>query len=111
MASLGWTYWKQMFLVLDFFIITISLTLELVFHFKKGFGFDFETAFALLVMVRLWRFVRIGHVSSLFFVACFFFGGFGVFGFIFHTGSIGSGPSIRSFLTQTHNVSVRFVSE
>eukprot|EP00529_Nitzschia_sp_RCC80_P019821 CAMPEP_0113452038 /NCGR_PEP_ID=MMETSP0014_2-20120614/6644_1 /TAXON_ID=2857 /ORGANISM="Nitzschia sp." /LENGTH=421 /DNA_ID=CAMNT_0000343405 /DNA_START=53 /DNA_END=1318 /DNA_ORIENTATION=+ /assembly_acc=CAM_ASM_000159 len=52
-------YFKQFFLALDFFIITISLVLELVFHLAHKAGLE-ELA-GLLVFIRLWRFVRIGH--------------------------------------------------
>ena len=52
-------YFRQFFLALDFVIITISLVLELVFHLVNRIGLE-ELA-GLLVFIRLWRFVRIGH--------------------------------------------------
>jgi len=62
MLALGRLYFKQVFLVLDFVIVFVSLTLELFFHFwTKKDGFDYERAFSLFIMIRLWRFVRIGH--------------------------------------------------
>ena len=39
-----------------------SLTLEIAFHYLKKT--DFEEIAAMLVVVRLWRFIRIGHVSN-----------------------------------------------
>lgn len=61
MLTLGREYWKQTFLVLDFVVITISLLLELVFHYVISAKHDLEEIAALLVLIRLWRFVRIGH--------------------------------------------------
>jgi hypothetical protein len=60
MATLGKLYWKQVFLVLDFAVVSISLALELFFHFAAS-GLDLEEIVALLILIRLWRFVRIGH--------------------------------------------------
>jgi Zn-finger nucleic acid-binding protein len=52
-------FFRQFFFALDFFIITVSLFLELFFHFLED---DlYQSLAGLLVMIRIWRFVRIGH--------------------------------------------------
>jgi hypothetical protein len=52
-------YFRQVFYALDFFIITVSLALELFFHFVHNILI--EELVGLGVIFRLWRFVRIGH--------------------------------------------------
>lgn len=52
-------YFRQMFYALDYFIVTISLGLEVMFF---SLGDDALASLVGLVIVgRLWRFVRIGH--------------------------------------------------
>mmetsp|Transcript_12992 Transcript_12992/g.22690 ORF Transcript_12992/g.22690 Transcript_12992/m.22690 type:complete len:348 (+) Transcript_12992:133-1176(+) len=52
-------FFKQIFYALDFVIVTVSIVLELTFHFAHK---DLlEELAGLLVFGRLWRFVRIGH--------------------------------------------------
>ena len=52
-------FFRQIFYVLDFFIVATSLALELTFHFVHE---DILVSIAgLLVFFRVWRFVRIGH--------------------------------------------------
>ena len=52
-------FFRQIFYVLDFFIVATSLALELTFHFVHD---DILVSIAgLLVFFRVWRFVRIGH--------------------------------------------------
>lgn len=52
-------FFKQVFYVLDLFIVTVSIGLEVTFH---KIGDDQAAAYSgLLVMARCWRFVRIGH--------------------------------------------------
>jgi len=52
-------FFRQIFYVLDMFIVSVSLVLELVFHFAHE---DLLQALSgLLVFFRIWRFVRIGH--------------------------------------------------
>ena len=61
MAALGvHTYFKQIFLAVDFAVVLISLVLELCFHLMNS---QFAELVGLLVLFRIWRFVRIGHVS------------------------------------------------
>jgi len=63
MAALGIRkFASQIFLVGDFSVVLISLVLEIVFHTMKS---KFQEVVELLVFFRLWRFVRIGHVSLL----------------------------------------------
>lgn len=55
-------FFRQFFYALDFFIITMSIVLEAVFHALKS---DIsQSAGGLLIIVRLWRFLRIGHGIS-----------------------------------------------
>merc|ERR1711915_947401 len=58
MATLGCDFFKQIFLVMDFLVISVSLVLELTFHFLKS---KYVEIASFLVLIRLWRFVRIGH--------------------------------------------------
>jgi len=52
-------FFRQFFFLLDYAIITVSLVLEIVFHtFKEDI---YQSLVGLLVIVRIWRFVRIGH--------------------------------------------------
>jgi hypothetical protein len=52
-------FFRQLFYLLDYFIVTVSLVLELTFHFLKD---DlYQSLAGLLVLIRIWRFVRIGH--------------------------------------------------
>ena len=50
---------RQIFYVLDLFIISVSLCFELVFHFIDNTLLS--EYLGLLIIARLWRFVRIGH--------------------------------------------------
>lgn len=52
-------FFRQFFFLLDFVIVSISLSLEIFFHFKKD---DlYQTLVGILVLIRIWRFIRIGH--------------------------------------------------
>mmetsp|Transcript_15411 Transcript_15411/g.31605 ORF Transcript_15411/g.31605 Transcript_15411/m.31605 type:complete len:280 (+) Transcript_15411:201-1040(+) len=51
-------YFRQVFLVFDLFVVVVSLTLELVLHQLKK---NYAEVISILVLFRLWRFVRIGH--------------------------------------------------
>lgn len=52
-------FFRQFFFALDYVIITISLVLEITFHVL---GDDlYQSLSGLLVIIRIWRFVRIGH--------------------------------------------------
>jgi Ion transport protein len=52
-------FFRQFFFLLDFVIITVSLILEVIFHV---FHDDlYQSLAGVLVVFRLWRFVRIGH--------------------------------------------------
>lgn len=51
-------YFRQFFLVFDLFVVVVSLTLELVLHHLKN---NYAEIASILVLFRLWRFVRIGH--------------------------------------------------
>jgi Zn-finger protein len=52
-------FFRQMWFVLDVFIVSVSLALELYFHISDSL--ELETLAGLLIFARLWRFVRIGH--------------------------------------------------
>jgi hypothetical protein len=61
MAALGIsTFFKQIFLAMDFIVVLVSLILELTFHLLHA---QLAQLVGILVMFRIWRFVRIGHVS------------------------------------------------
>ena len=52
-------FFSQVWYVLDLFIVTVSLVLELVFKFVRD---DIiQDLVGILVLFRVWRFVRIGH--------------------------------------------------
>ena len=52
-------FFRQAFYAIDFFVITVSLILELVFHFHaREYA---EELIGFIIIFRLWRFVRIGH--------------------------------------------------
>jgi hypothetical protein len=52
-------FFRQFFFALDYTIISISLVLEITFHVL---GDDlYQSLSGLLVIIRIWRFVRIGH--------------------------------------------------
>ena len=52
-------FFRQFFYALDYLIVTVSLILELSFHFMNED--NLATLLGLLVFGRVWRFVRIGH--------------------------------------------------
>jgi len=59
MAALGIRkFCTQVFLVLDFFIVTISLIFEIFYYSYKS---RLQEVFAVLVVFRIWRFIRVGH--------------------------------------------------
>lgn len=52
-------FFRQFFFLLDFVIVSVSLILEIYFHF---YGDDlYQSAVGILVLIRIWRFIRIGH--------------------------------------------------
>lgn len=52
-------FFRQLWFVFDFSIVTVSLSLELAFHFQND---DYlYTVVGFLIFFRLWRFIRIGH--------------------------------------------------
>ena len=52
-------FFRQFFFALDYFIITVSLVMEITFHVLSD---DlYQSLSGLLVIFRIWRFVRIGH--------------------------------------------------
>jgi hypothetical protein len=52
-------FFRQFFFALDFIIISVSLILEITFHVL---GDDlYQSLSGLLVIIRIWRFIRIGH--------------------------------------------------
>jgi hypothetical protein len=52
-------FFRQFFFALDFIIISVSLILEITFHVL---GDDlYQSLSGLLVVIRIWRFIRIGH--------------------------------------------------
>lgn len=52
-------FFRQFFFALDYFIITVSLVLEITFHALSDTLY--QSLSGLLVIFRIWRFVRIGH--------------------------------------------------
>lgn len=52
-------FFRQFFFLLDFVIVFVSLGLELGFHFAGDE--QVSTFFGLIVLARIWRFIRIGH--------------------------------------------------
>lgn len=52
-------FFRQFFYVLDYVIVTVSMALELSFHFSSDEAL--QSLVGLLVFARIWRFVRIGH--------------------------------------------------
>lgn len=52
-------FFRQFFYLLDYLIVTVSLILELSFHFMNDDSL--ATLLGLLIFGRVWRFVRIGH--------------------------------------------------
>eukprot|EP00187_Rhodella_violacea_P007968 CAMPEP_0174892840 /NCGR_PEP_ID=MMETSP0167-20121228/7740_1 /TAXON_ID=38298 /ORGANISM="Rhodella maculata, Strain CCMP736" /LENGTH=291 /DNA_ID=CAMNT_0016131453 /DNA_START=100 /DNA_END=975 /DNA_ORIENTATION=+ len=60
MIALGpCVFFRQFFFLLDYVIITVSLALEIVLHSLSDDSV--QALVGLLVFVRIWRFVRIGH--------------------------------------------------
>lgn len=52
-------FFRQFFYLVDYIVVTISLVLEVLFYAKSD---DIYQSFVgMLVLVRIWRFVRIGH--------------------------------------------------
>lgn len=52
-------FFRQLFYALDFFIVAVSLGVEIVFVIK---GDEISASlFGLVILARVWRFVRIGH--------------------------------------------------
>lgn len=54
-------FFRQVFYVIDLFVVTCSLFLELLYRFGNFGELDWEILPEILIMFRLWRFVRIGH--------------------------------------------------
>lgn len=52
-------FFRQFFFALDYFIITVSLALEITFHILSDELY--QSLSGLLVIFRIWRFIRIGH--------------------------------------------------
>jgi hypothetical protein len=60
MAALGpCVFFRQAFYLLDYFIVSTSIALELTFYFLSDE--TVQSLVGLLVVFRIWRFVRIGH--------------------------------------------------
>jgi len=52
-------FFRQIFYAVDYFIVSVSLALEILFVFR---GDDISASlFGLVILGRVWRFVRIGH--------------------------------------------------
>lgn len=54
-------FFHQVFYVIDLFVVTCSLFLELLYRFANFGELDWEALPEILILFRLWRFVRIGH--------------------------------------------------
>lgn len=52
-------FFRQAFYVADLAIVTISIVLEMTFHYVDDDVM--QAVFGLLIFIRIWRFVRIGH--------------------------------------------------
>lgn len=52
-------FFRQVFLLFDYTIVTVSLGLELMFVIKDNL--NLQSAVGLIIVARLWRFVRIAH--------------------------------------------------
>ena len=52
-------FFRQFFFLLDYTIVTVSLALEITFFVLKSE--IYRNAINILIVLRLWRFVRIGH--------------------------------------------------
>lgn len=52
-------FFRKSFYVLDLFVVATSLVLELSFHFNTDESF--QNLVGIIILARLWRFVRIGH--------------------------------------------------
>mmetsp|Transcript_578 Transcript_578/g.1034 ORF Transcript_578/g.1034 Transcript_578/m.1034 type:complete len:404 (+) Transcript_578:250-1461(+) len=52
-------FFRQVFLLFDYTIVTVSLGLELMFVIKENL--NLQSAVGLIIVARLWRFVRIAH--------------------------------------------------
>mmetsp|Transcript_6223 Transcript_6223/g.12408 ORF Transcript_6223/g.12408 Transcript_6223/m.12408 type:complete len:347 (+) Transcript_6223:62-1102(+) len=63
-AALGAKFFRNRLYVLDFLVVSISLTLEVVVGAVLGPG-DFTIAPGIIILVRIWRFVRILHGTSI----------------------------------------------
>jgi hypothetical protein len=60
MAALGpGVFFRQLFYLLDYFIVGTSIALEMTFYFLSDD--TVQSLVGLLVIGRIWRFVRIGH--------------------------------------------------
>jgi hypothetical protein len=60
MVALGpKVFFRQFFFLLDYCIVSVSLALELTFHFASAEAL--QSLVGMLVFARVWRFVRIGH--------------------------------------------------
>lgn len=53
-------FFDELIYVIDLFVVSTSLALELTFHFLTKYQ-ALETVPGILVIFRLWRFLRIGH--------------------------------------------------
>jgi hypothetical protein len=59
LAIRPWIFFRHFFYALDFIVVSGSIVLESVFH---SLGNDVAQTYAgFLIVIRLWRFVRIGH--------------------------------------------------
>lgn len=52
-------FFRQFFYLMDFVVVPVSLGLELTFHYLNDLSL--QSVVGLLVVTRIWRFVRIGH--------------------------------------------------
>jgi len=58
MIAMGKSFFKSFFLVFDYIVVALSLILEIFFKVKHA---DVAAIAELLILFRLWRFVRVGH--------------------------------------------------
>jgi hypothetical protein len=58
MAAIGWFFFRHFFFILDVFVVTVSLALELVAVASAHMGLVVGN---ILIIARMWRFFRVAH--------------------------------------------------
>uniref|UniRef100_A0A7S1SYW7 Hydrogen voltage-gated channel 1 n=1 Tax=Tetraselmis chuii TaxID=63592 RepID=A0A7S1SYW7_9CHLO len=58
MAAIGWFFFRHFFFILDVFVVTVSLALEMVAVASAHMGLVVGN---ILIIARMWRFFRVAH--------------------------------------------------